>query len=103
MSEFFETTQAELIAAKKELAELRGRLMLGGGEPSVKGCYKYSDNLVDRNGVPRFGDLARLEWMLRTVVGYSRRQDEYIKTLEQRIQRAGRNDHPVFGSGTPFC
>ena len=43
--------------------------------------------MVNREGKPRFGDLSRLEWMLRTVVGYSRRQDEYIKKLEAKIHR----------------
>jgi len=105
-----ERTQAELAAAKKELAELRGRLMLGGGEPSVKGCYEYSDSLVNHEGQPRFGNLTRLEWMLRTVVGYSRRQDEYIKKLETQSHREAVQEsrerfanHPVFGSGSPFC
>lgn len=86
-----ETTRAKLVAATKELAELHSRLMIGGGEPSVKSCYEYSDKLVNREGVSRFGNLSRLEWMLRTVVGYSRRQDEYIKKLKQQNQCTNRN------------
>lgn len=82
-----ETTRAELVATKKKLAELHARLMLGGGEPNVKACYEYSDQLVNRDSVPRFGNLSRLEWMLRTVVGYSRLQDEYIKKLKAKIHR----------------
>lgn len=85
MSEL-ETLRA-LEATKKELAELHTRLMVGGGEPSVKACYEYSDTLVSHDGKPRFGDLSRLEWMLRTVVGYSRLQDKYIKKLEAKIHR----------------
>jgi len=71
---------------KVRLAQAHGRLMMDGGEPHYRDCCDYSDGLVIK-GQPRFGNLSRLEWMLRVVVGYSRRQDEYLKKLEGGKQR----------------
>lgn len=69
-----------------EIERLHQRLMMAGGEPHYIDCCNYSDTLVDRRGEPRFGSLSRLEWMLRTVVGRSRRQDAYIEKLKAQLQ-----------------
>ena len=66
---------------KIKLAQTHERLMVDGGEPHYRDCCEYSDGLVIK-GRSRYGNLSRLEWMLRVVVGYSRRQDAYIKKLE---------------------
>lgn len=79
---------SEIQRLKAENQHLRERLMFDGGEPSVKSCYEYSDKLV-KHGVAYFGNLTRLEWMVRVLTGYSRRQDEYIKKLEARLRRLG--------------
>ena len=71
----------KLQQAQNMVIALRERLMMDGGEPHYVDCCEYSDTLVNPKGEPRFGNLSRLEWMLRTVVGHSRRQEAYIKKL----------------------
>ncbi len=63
---------------KEEVAALRDRLRAGGAAANYRGCCAYADSLVDKEGKSRFQDLSRLEWMLRVVVGYSRRQQIII-------------------------
>ncbi len=72
------------IAALDDYASLHQRLMMDGGEPFYTDCCEYSDTLVNSEGEPRFGNLSRLEWMLRVVVGRCRRQKLYIEKLEAR-------------------
>ena len=86
-----ETTYLKILKVKLAQAEFqerqwRKRLMIDGGEPHYQDCCDYSDGLVIK-GKSRFGNLGRLEWMLRVVVGYSRRQDAYIKKLEALCQK----------------
>ena len=68
-----------------EIDHLHQRLMMDGGKPHYSDCCEYSDALVD-HGEPRFGNLSRLEWMLRTVVGRCYRQDAYIEKLEAKLK-----------------
>jgi len=60
-----ETGEFELARIAKIIATLRERLIIDGGEPQYKDCCDYSDQLVV-DGEPKFDDLSRLEWMLRT-------------------------------------
>lgn len=76
----------KLAQAEERERQLQERLMMDGGEPHYQDCCKYSDGLVIK-GKSRFGQLSRLEWMLRVVIGYSRRQDAYIKKLEALCQK----------------
>jgi hypothetical protein len=71
--------QVEVDALRLENEELRKRLE-GCGPVHYGAICEYADSLVVE-GVPRFGTLAKLEWMLRMVVGHSRRQQIVIDKL----------------------
>jgi hypothetical protein len=74
----------EVADLTRENAELRGRLD-GGGSTHYGAACKYADSLVVE-GMARFGTLAKLEWMLRTVVGASRRQAAIGDDLRAKLR-----------------
>ena len=58
----------EVRTLKARIEELEKRLMVDlKGEPHTKDAMEYADSLVDKNGMARFGELSRLEWMLRVL------------------------------------
>lgn len=85
----------EVADLTRENVKLRTRLD-GCGSTHYGAACKYADSLVVE-GVPRFGTLAKLEWMLRAVVGASRRQAAIGDDLRAKL-RALQNDNNLRGA-----